>query len=272
MDKQYFIDKLEDMRDEKDMDLEKSREHWDNRASEFYEYTKDSGKNETIEFLSGFMDLKDKTVLDVGFGAGRYLKLLADEGAKLSGVELSGQMMEYAKKHCRENDIDVEKMELLNLAWEDVDLDELSWRAGFDLVFAAMSPVLSSYRSIEKLIAASKHGVFFSTHVLIEEDIMSRVYKDIKGEDYKEVKNRFIYLLNILYLDGYFPNVKIVSGKRELEFTVDELTDRYSRRIFSGRESKEERARMKSIIREYEADGKVIVNMNKKDALIYFEV
>ena len=260
------------MRDEKDLDLEKSKEHWNKRAAEFYEYTKDSDRNETIEFLSDFVDLKDKELLDVGFGAGRYLKLLADEGAKLSGVELSDQMMEYAKKHCEENGIDISEMELVNLPWEDIDLDELAWRNKFDLVFAAMSPVLSSYDSIKKLIEASKHGVFCSTHVLIEEDIMSRVYKEIKGEEYKEVKNRFIYLLNIFFLDGYYPNVKIVSSKSEVEFTVDELTDRYSRRIFSGNASEEEISKMKSIIEEYEVDGKVIVNMNKKNALIYFEV
>ena len=217
MDKQYFIDELEGMRDDKDVDLEKSRLHWNNRASEFYEYTKDIDKNATVEFLSEFIDLEGKEVLDVGFGAGRYLKLLADEGAILSGVELSDQMVEYAKKHCRENKIDVEEMELINLPWEDIDVDELGWRDKFDIVFAAMSPVLSSYDSIKKLIAASKGGVFCSTHVFIQEDIMTKVYKEIKGEDYKEVKNRFIYLLNILYLDGYYPNVKIVASEREVE-------------------------------------------------------
>lgn len=268
MDKKYFIKKLE----QREVDLEKSKERWNSRAEEFYKHSKSNEKNSTIEFLNEFINLKDKFVLDVGFGAGKYLKLLSDKGANLSGIELSDEMMEYAKKHCIENGIDVEEMELYNLPWEDVDLDKLNWRNKFDVVFASMSPVLSSYESIKKLISASKQGVFCSNHILMEEDILSKVYKEINGKEYKSKKNGFFYLFNILYLDGYYPNVKIEESKRGVEFTTDELMRRYVHRVFSEKPSEKDLAKLRRLIKKYEVDGKVVVNMERKDGLMYFEV
>ena len=267
MDKNYFIEKLE----QRQVDPQESKGFWDNRAKEFYSFSKKSRKDSTIEFLKGFMDLKDKRVLDVGFGAGRYLKLLADEGAKVSGVELSSEMMEYAKKYCMENGIDVEQMELYNIPWEDVDLDRLNWRNKFDLVFASMSPVLDSYESIKKLIDASKQGIFYSTHIVMDEDILSKVYEDINGKEYSSKKESFWYLFNILYLDGYYPNVRIEGGESQLELSIGELLNRYVNRVFSDTPSEKDLIRLKESIKKHEVDGKVIVNMKRKNGLIYFE-
>lgn len=268
MDKKYFIDLLE----QREVDLEKSKNRWNLRAEEFYEYSKNNEHNSTMEFLEEFIDVKDKLVLDVGFGAGKYLKLLSDKGSKLSGVELSDEMFRYAKKHCEENGINFEEMELYNSAWEDIDLDKLNWRNKFDLVFASMSPASGSYESIQKLIGASKKGVFCSTHVLMEEDILSEAYREINGEDYEFMKHRFWSIYNILYLEGYYPSVKIEHKKRETEFTTDELVERYSPRIFSDSPSEEDLSKLKKIIQNHEVDGKINVNREMKNALIYFEV
>lgn len=267
MDKNYFIKRLE----EKDVDLEKSKKHWNSRAEEFYGHSKKADKNSTIEFLKGFIDLKDKSVLDLGFGAGRYLKLLSDEGAKLTGIEISDQMIKYAKKHCMENGIDVDKMDLYNLPWEDIDLDKWNWRNKFDLVFASKSPLLSSYESIKKLIGASKKGVFCSTHISMEEDVLSKVYKEINGQEYESKKDNFWNVFNILYLEGYYPNIKFEETKAKVEFTLDELVYRYSRRVYSQSPNEEDLMKLKGEIKKHELDGKIMVNMGKKDVLIYFE-
>lgn len=268
MDKNYFIDLLE----QREVDLEKSKNRWNLRAEEFYEYSKNNEENSTMEFLQEFIDLKDKSVLDVGFGAGKYLKLLSDKGSKVSGVELSDEMFRYAKKHCEENGISFDEMELYNLAWEDIDLDKLNWRNKFDLVFASMSPASGSYESIQKLIGASKKGVFCSTHVLRDEDILSKLYKEINGEEYKFMKHRFWSIYNILYLEGYYPSVKIEHKNRSEEFTPDELVKRYSPRIFSENPSEDDLMKLKRLIENHKVNGKINVNTETKNALIYFEV
>ena len=80
--------------------------------------------------------------MDVGFGTGKHLRLISDEGASLlCGVEMSKQMMEYAQSRFVENGMDIKQMELHNLPWEEIDLDKLNWRNKFDLVFSSKSPL-----------------------------------------------------------------------------------------------------------------------------------
>ncbi len=44
-------------------------------------------------------DIKDKGVLDLGCGYGKYSKILAEKGAKVLGIDISGYMIELAKKN-----------------------------------------------------------------------------------------------------------------------------------------------------------------------------
>lgn len=267
MDKKYFIEKLE----QRSVDLDKSRDFWNHRAREFYKFSRESQKDSTIDFLNEFMDLKDKTVLDIGFGAGRYLKLLSNEGAKVSGIELSDEMVSYAKTHCEESGIDTREMELYNMPWEEVDLDKLNWRNKFDLVFVSKNPALNSYESIKKMISASKKGVFFSTHMIMEEDVLRELYREIHGDEYKTKKDSLWYIFNILYLDGYYPNVKIEDKSSKMELSTEDVYYRYAHRLFPDGASKEDENKLKELIYKYEVDGKVHINMDRKSALIYFE-
>ncbi|SKC72459.1 class I SAM-dependent methyltransferase [Maledivibacter halophilus] len=269
MDKNYFIKKLE----ERKIDLQESKARWDKRAEEFYSYSKDIKEKEdnTIKFLKQFMDLNGKSVLDVGFGAGKYLVLLWNQGAKLKGVELSHKMMEYAKSNCIENGIDMGKIELFNIPWEEIDIDELNWRNKFDLVFASMSPVLDSYESIQKLISASRKSVFCSTHINMKEDLLAELYREIHGKEYEFSRDKFWYIYNILYLEGFYPSVKIMNKKKRMELTIDEALYRYVNRIFPQNPSKEELSILRKSIEKRGVGGKVSINMERKNALIYFE-
>lgn len=268
MDKKFFIEILEG----KDVDIERSKEYWDGRAEKFYEYTRNNDNDSSIEFLKEFIDLKDKSVLDVGFGAGKYLKLFSEEGSNLSGVELSDEMVRYAKKHCMENGINIDEIDIYNMPWEDIDLDQLGWNNKFDLVFASKSPALNSYESIKKLIRASKKGVFFSSHIYMDEDIFSKLYKEIKKEEYQSKRNRFWSIYNILYLEGYYPNMKVEHRENKTKFTSDELVKRYSYRLFDENPSEGDLIRLKASIERHEIHGKVTVNMERKDVLMYFQV
>ncbi len=270
MNKEYFIEKLEQKKEDK----EKNKQHWNSRAKEFYTYSKEN-KNEkdlSVEYLKQFIDFKDKSVLDVGFGGGKHLKLFSDEGASLlCGVEISDQMMKYAKKYFTENGMDIEQMELYNIPWEEINLDKLNWRNKFDLVFVSKSPALDSYESIKKLIAASKKGVFFSTHIDIKEDVLSQVYKEINGRAFDSKKQSFWSLFNILYLDGYYPNVKVEDTKREVEYPMDILVSRYAHRIFSENPNEKDLNKLKELIKKHEVNGKVTINIERKNGFIYFE-
>ncbi len=274
MEKKHFIDKLE----ERKVDLQESKEFWKDKTKEIFTYLFKEDEADgpiddgAVEYIKQFIDLKDKSVLDVGFGTGRHLKLMADAGAgELYGVEMSEGMVEQARKCFVRGGLDVEKMGLYNLPWEEIDLDKLNWRNKFDLVASSRTPALSSYESVKKLISASKKGIFFMTHVDITEDVLSEVYREIHGKEYNSRKQGFRYLFNILYMDGYLPNVKIEETRQKAEYPTDMLVSRYASWVFPEGPDENELNRLRGAIKKYEVDGKVPIVIIRKAALIYFE-
>lgn len=268
MKKEYFIEKLE----QRKMALETSIEVWNKKAKRFYTRTKESENDSLIEFLKEYVDFRGKSVLDVGFATGKHLKLMADEGANvLAGVEISDEMVRYAKKYFTESGLNTRQIELYNLPWEEVDLDKLNWRDRFDLVVSSRSPALDSYDSIKKLIAASKKGVCFVTHADIKEDLLCKAYKEITGKEYDSKRESFWSLFNILYLDGYYANIKIDEKKGKMEYETDKLVTRYIDRIFPEKPSQADLTKLKEFIKKHELDGRVTINIERKIALIYFE-
>ncbi len=274
MEKKYFIEKLE----ERKVDLQESKKFWKDKTEEIFTYLFKENEADgpiadgAVEYIKQFMDFKGKSVLDVGFGTGRHLKLMADAGAgALYGVEMSEKMVEQAKKCFIKGGLDIEQMELYNLPWEEIDLDKLNWRNKFDLVSSSRTPALNSYELVKKLISASKKGIFLMTHVDITEDVLSQVYREIHGKEYDSRKQGFRYLFNILYMDGYIPNVKIEETRQKAEYPTDMLVSRYIPWVFPEGPDENELNRLKKSIKKYETDGKVPIVIIRKAAMMYFE-
>ncbi len=274
MEKKYFIEKLE----ERKVDLQESKKFWKDKTEEIFTYLFKENEADgpiddgAVEYINQFMDLKGKSVLDVGFGTGRHLKLMADAGAgALYGVEMSEKMVEQAKKCFIKGGLDIEQMGLYNLPWEEIDLDKLNWRNKFDLVSSSRTPALNSYESVKKLILASKKGIFLMTHVDITEDVLSEVYREIHGKEYDSRKQGFRYLFNILYMEGYLPNVKIEETRQKAEYPTDMLVSRYVSWVFPEGSDENEMNKLKESIKKYEVDGKVPIVIIRKAALMYFE-
>jgi SAM-dependent methyltransferase len=71
-------------------------------------------------------------VLDVGCGAGAFLRLVADRGAEPSGIDASEALIAFARERLPEADLHVGEME--ELAWED---DRFDLVTGFNSFFFA---------------------------------------------------------------------------------------------------------------------------------------
>ena len=63
----------------------------------------------TIRFLNS-QDLKDKNVLDLGCGSGRYTKEFVRLGAKVSGIDKSEKLIEIAERELPNVKIQVSTM------------------------------------------------------------------------------------------------------------------------------------------------------------------
>lgn len=59
-------------------------------------------------YIAEKCDLENKTVLDVGCGGGLLTESLAAKGAKVTGIDLNGSLVEVAKLHLLESKLDIE--------------------------------------------------------------------------------------------------------------------------------------------------------------------
>jgi SAM-dependent methyltransferase len=69
------------------------------------------------------------TVLDCGCGAGRFVRLAADRGAKVAGIDASGDLVEIAVTRCPQADLRVGDVE--ELPWPDESFDVVAGFSSF---------------------------------------------------------------------------------------------------------------------------------------------
>jgi ubiquinone/menaquinone biosynthesis C-methylase UbiE len=168
-------------------DTKEAQSAYDQMA-EAYHMKRIEGKdfNEMIEQPATFAllgDVKGKKILDAGCGSGIYTKILAEKGAKVQGLEISGEMLRLARKHC----------EGLGITFKQGSIDNLPYpNNSFDVVVASL--VIHYLKNPEKAFrefnrVLKKNGtLIFSTHHPVmeayEETQMKRGKKQIIIQDY----------------------------------------------------------------------------------------
>ena len=79
-------------------------DHYNQRADDFWEGTRDHDVSQNIETLLAHIEvpsLRPKVILDFGCGPGRDLKAFADLGHRAVGLEGSARFAEMARAHSR---------------------------------------------------------------------------------------------------------------------------------------------------------------------------
>lgn len=68
-------------------------------------------------------NVKDKKVLDAGCGSGIRAKILAKKGARVTGIDISSEMLSLAKKHCKGLKIQFDRGSIDNLPYKNNSFD-----------------------------------------------------------------------------------------------------------------------------------------------------
>lgn len=239
-----------------DNDLEFTRQMWNNRAEEFSNIMLPKG-DITLNMLESKIDFKDKTILDIGFGAGRYLTYFAEKNADIYGVELSENMIDFAVKALKKGRYKFKRDNLLNSSWEDINIDKMNWENKFDLVFLSMSPAISSYEELEKVLKASKRFVFISAHVEREDTLFSEIAEEFSVNLDTQSIGKIVPLFNLLYNMGYFPEIKFSKFERESLVEIKDVLKRYTYWIFGDEYDEENLKSVEASLKYREVDGKL---------------
>ncbi|MDR3601311.1 MAG: class I SAM-dependent methyltransferase [Desulfosporosinus sp.] len=250
---------------------------WDNRAAEFNKLVCQGSPDERIrkivEFLSqNSLLTKNSSVLDIGCGPGRFAVEFAKLSTDVTGLDISDNMLGYARKNAEAANLT--NTSFKNLNWDEVNLDEFGWRKKFDLVTAINSPGIHDLTTLEKMIAASKKYCFLSNFVDRYDSVQEILRTDIlKLEEGKFYTNSVYSILNILWLTGYYPSIVYIDTDREHIRTLEEAYV-YYRTLFamnddSGNEKQE---LINGYLEKISVNGFVTEQVRTKNAWIYWQV
>lgn len=222
--------------DRKKPDLAHSEQLWDRRASEVGMFSVDKD-DLALQTIQQSMDLQDKRVLDISFGAGRYLLEFLRLGADISGVEISQGMIAQARQKLQASGTSYAQENLVKSAWEDLDLQLLGWKKAFDLVFMHMSPAISSVEMLQKVLGASCGLVYITLYTQREDSLLQDLlfgFGLVSSPTSIKVADDFYAIFNLLYLWGYQPHIKFEERKQTREYTPESILERYASRLWRG--------------------------------------
>ncbi|WP_347489820.1 class I SAM-dependent methyltransferase [Desulfoscipio sp. XC116] len=228
-----YFENLLDSKRKRTVDAE---EFWNGRAEQFKANLRKNG-GERVEQLITLLSEKnllkrDGTVLDIGCGIGRHAVEFAEKAGSVVGVDISANMLHYARENSLSSGAD--NIEYVKLNWEAVDLSERCWEKYFDLVFASMCPAVRSKRGLEKMSLACKDYCFINQYIEKKDSLGEELAEHLGlcGDfDPHNDRDAAYAIFNILWLEGYDPEITYLDDCRELIFTVAEAVEYYDGRL-----------------------------------------
>jgi len=199
------------------------QELWNSEASAYAEQPLPSFDNNS--FLKQIQEEiglnRQLRVLDVGCGAGAYSLVLAPYVKEIVGVDISSKMIEYAnykKKELKYNNV---SFQCIN--WAEADIDMLDFRAGFDLVFAHMTPAVSDYETLEKLNACARKFCILKKPTRREDFIQDECFRQIGVEQKKRYDSDIVSAFSYLWYQGYCPGIQYEDDVWKMERSVENM-------------------------------------------------
>lgn len=252
----------------------KAEESWDAKANHFnMSQRKDrSGFAErVVKVLEERGLLAGAKVVDIGGGSGRYAIPLAAHADHVTVTDISSNMLDLAKSNAESLGLD--NLSYVKTDWESVDLSNLNWSKGFDLAFASMCPAVRSPEGLRKMIAVSK-GFCLINQFIVGVDTMADYFRktlDIKRSyDPHNDRETVQALFNLLWLEGYEPEITYLRQEEEVSYEVDEAFERYAGRYEDMARSKG--FDLRDLIEDYAVQGTVQVSSKATLSMLLWKV
>ena len=248
-------------------DIGKSNQMWNKRAKELSLLAERDDTDGYIEFFKQHVDLNGATVIDLGCGAGRYLKLLMDEGALVEGLEPSEEMIKYAKKHIKDSGYNEEDVNIYNVAFQDFEPEKQ-----YDYVFISNSPIVGYYESYEKILKLAKKGIFIGEWIERKDLFFEKLVRSMGKEVKRQLMFDIYYYFNLFAADGYLPNFKSSIKISKEELKVEKCIQRYTSWIYGEGYTDNDMKLVMDEILKYKSDKEeLIVEFHGIRGMIYVD-
>lgn len=171
----------------------------------------------------------DAKVLDVGCGAGAYSVAVAPRVKSVVGTDFSPKMIANGKELVAEHD--AHNVELVEANWHTLDLDSHGWAGAFDLAFVRNSPAMGSAEMLDKLLATSTKNFAMTAPTNRQEPLITQIREHLGLDTKTGPQGNLLYVLNLLLLMGYQPEIAYEDTEWLLEQPVEEATTFFSGRL-----------------------------------------
>ncbi len=220
-------------------------ELWDKRAEGWNQRLQDdtAARNTALRIQNAVTILShygllqgDCDVIDIGCGPGRFVAEFAKTARHVTGTDFSQRMLDFGAEYAREQGI--QNVDFVPCDFKKSTPAELGWEGKFDLVFTSMTPAISKYDSLEKMIAMSRGWCCNSCCVVSQSDLEETVAQELDlpipnpGWD----GSTFQAMWNIVWLLGYFPVTNYFKMDMEEPKPLDmTLAETLAKRLFRDR-------------------------------------
>ena len=162
----------------------------------------------TIMALAG--DVATKRVLDAGCGPGRHAKMLVARGARVTGIDISEEMVRLAREHCGSS-----------AEFYQADFERARFKpASFDLIIASLSLMYSRdlgpvFRNFGRWLRPRGRLVFSVYHPL-------RFFQKVADFDFSKSRKVWIHLegCDVTVFNYYHPLEKYFDAARRHGFQI----------------------------------------------------
>ena len=163
-------------------------------------------------------------MLDIGAGTGSLAIPLARQGAEVTAVDFSSEMLKQLVARAADEEVSIERT--VHLSWDEVDLDAEGFRDAFDLVIASMTPAVREPETFKLMLGAARGVCYYSGWVNREWDpAYYELYRMLFREEFREGSHGFHLPFMYLYMNGYRPTVRIRQEEWRSDETVDEMVE-----------------------------------------------
>ncbi len=226
------------------MDMEKDRDNvevhtkemWDVRSERWVRnFNNQASRQENdarYQFTDDFLLRhniygRNSEILDIGCGPGTFTVRFAQRAKRVTGLDISGKMLEYARQNVEQYGLG--NVDFIDAPWQDIDLNQFGLEKAYDLVFASLCPGISAEDGLMKMSRASRRWCFTCRFVHKFSSLKNDVYLNILGHPYDSEWGRDSTGQSVadLLQAGYYPCLSYYDSETQLEWPLDEETARH---------------------------------------------
>lgn len=197
---------------------------WNHFSQRYGQHNDDTHSEIITNLISQKAIQPGDTLLDIGCGPGTYALPLAAKGVNVTGLDTAGQML--ATLQTKAAGAGLSTM----ITPCQADWNDLPAKPSYDVTFASKSPAINDYDSLMKMTKVARKTCcligFAGQHNL---ELRRQLWEILVKEPAPAPAFDIIYPLNILYQEGYRPNLSFYSYSHEEEEPVNYLKEHYTR-------------------------------------------